>query len=190
MMDERTERLINRKLDGELTAAESLELDKLLIRNPQARALFEEYAAMDAQASELLRAVVAPSVTAGTTDRMSETAWNPPPRRWWYSFGLVSGLAAAITLAVLLSHRAATVNVTSPADVSGAMVVSGGPSPARPDTMTTGPTNLVSHVEGPRRETTNLERDVIGWWDRESGSLYLIEADRARSIIELVRVNY
>ena len=42
MIDERLERLINRKLDGELSEAESLELDKLLIRSPEGRAMLEE----------------------------------------------------------------------------------------------------------------------------------------------------
>ena len=43
-MDERTEQLINRRLDGEITEEESLELDKRLIRSPEARAYLEEQA--------------------------------------------------------------------------------------------------------------------------------------------------
>jgi len=56
MIDERTEQLVTRKLDGELTGAESHELNKLLIRSPQARALMEEYERADALAGEALRA--------------------------------------------------------------------------------------------------------------------------------------
>ena len=48
MTDERTERLITRKLDGELTEAESLELDKALVRSPEARSLLEDYERTDA----------------------------------------------------------------------------------------------------------------------------------------------
>ena len=54
MVDERVEHLINRRVDGELTGAESLELDQLLVRSPEARSLLEEYERTYALAREAL----------------------------------------------------------------------------------------------------------------------------------------
>jgi hypothetical protein len=183
MIDERTEQLINRKLDGELSDQESLELDKLLIRNPQVRALLEEYARMDEQAGEVIRAVACEPVTRiGPQDVLS---WTSAPRhQWWYSFGLVSGVAAAITLAVLLSQRTSTLRVSRPSSLQLSH------TPSQDADPLAGQLDYVWNVEGPRRETVNLDRDVIGVWDGESGSLYLLEADSTRSFVEPVRVNY
>ena len=47
MIDERTELLINRRLDGELGEDEALELNKRLIRSPEARRLLEEYSRIE-----------------------------------------------------------------------------------------------------------------------------------------------
>jgi len=60
MLDERTERLINRRLDGEITEEESLELDKQLIRSPEARAYLEDLQRQDVLAGQALRATLAP----------------------------------------------------------------------------------------------------------------------------------
>ena len=54
-IDERTERLINRKLDGEITPDEELELNKILIRSPATRALLERSAGYDGLARAALR---------------------------------------------------------------------------------------------------------------------------------------
>lgn len=184
MIDERTEQLMNRRLDGEITAVESLELDKLLIRDPHARRLMDEYARLDALAGEAIRSAVntqaAPTVpTAGAT-----AGWRVPQRQWWYSFGLVSAVAAAITLAVLLSQRAATIGLTGRA---GQVALHEPADTARDPGRAV---DYIRHVDGPRRETLNLDRDVIGVWDHHTGSLYLLEADTTRSRIEPVKANY
>jgi len=74
MIDERTEHLISRKLDGELSEDEALELNKLLIRDPEARGLMEDYARMDRQVGEAVRAVLW-SATGGAAPA---TSWQPP----------------------------------------------------------------------------------------------------------------
>ena len=57
--DDHLERLINRKLDGELTRDESLELDKCLIRDPAARQSLEESERIDRLTAALLDEVCA-----------------------------------------------------------------------------------------------------------------------------------
>jgi hypothetical protein len=54
-VDERTERLISRLLDGEITSEEQAELDGTLAGNPAAQALLHEYRRIDARAAEALR---------------------------------------------------------------------------------------------------------------------------------------
>ena len=185
MIDERAERLINRKLDGELTANESLELNRLLIRRPEVRSVMESYLLMDEQAGEAVRAVI--SAPAAGVSPQDISGWSRPKRQWWYSFGLVSGLAAAITLAVLLSQRAAGLSGISPSEsgsVRSAVAARHTPEPMVDYVADT------AGIEGPRHETVSLEREVIGVWDYRSNSLYLLEADVARSLTQPVKVTY
>lgn len=179
MIDERIELLINRRLDGALSEPESLELDKLLIRDPTARALMEEYARMDTQAGEAIRAVAAVPEAMIEADQV--TAWTSARPHWWQSFGLVTAVAAAITLAVLLSQRAAVLQDHDLA-VSPIARQSPGPGPQAENLWTVG--------EQAASEPVNVERDVIGIWDRQSRSLYLLEADRPASPIEPANFSY
>jgi hypothetical protein len=57
--DDHLERLINRKLDGELTEDDSLELDKCLIRDPATRQSLEESERIDRLTAALLEEVCA-----------------------------------------------------------------------------------------------------------------------------------
>ncbi|MFQ5411521.1 MAG: zf-HC2 domain-containing protein, partial [Phycisphaerae bacterium] len=54
-VDERVERLISRWLDGEISPAESAELDRALAADPAARALFDDYREGDRLAAAALR---------------------------------------------------------------------------------------------------------------------------------------
>ena len=183
MLDERTEILMNRRLDGELTPDESLELDKLLIRDPQGRALLEEYARMDKAAGEVIRAVV--STPAKRIEPAECSSWAGPLRRWWYSFGLVSAVAASITLAFLLSQRA--VQVPMPNAAPGIAAVEG---PVAGPSLAGSNLDYVANMEGPRRETNTVEQNVIGVWDDQTRSLYLLEVNSDRSLVEPTRENY
>lgn len=57
-VSEHIERLITRKLDGEITVDEALELDRELIRSPQARALFDECRRLDQLAAACIKSSV------------------------------------------------------------------------------------------------------------------------------------
>jgi hypothetical protein len=63
-VDERTERLICRLLDGEITADERAELDGVLARDAAARALLKDYSEIDAKAADALRHDLSRAVTA------------------------------------------------------------------------------------------------------------------------------
>jgi hypothetical protein len=63
-IDERTERLICRLLDGEITADERAELADVLARDAVARALLKDYSEIDAKAADALRHDLSRAVTA------------------------------------------------------------------------------------------------------------------------------
>jgi hypothetical protein len=188
MIDERTEILINRKLDGELTQDQSLELDKLVIRNPEVRQLLEEYTRLDRQASETLWMVVN---SASKSAAALEFAYPSSGRqRWTLPLGFLSGLAAALVLAVALSHHTARIPglPNGPHGETIAGLDGFGPPAARP--RNEGNIDMVAALEGPRCETDSIDRDVIGLFDQQSQSLYVLEVDSARSLVEPVRANY
>ncbi len=189
MIDERIEILINRKLDGELSEEDSLELNKLLIRNPDAHALLDEYAVMDRLAAEAIEAELAEPVARVSPEQVSQ--WNKSKRQWWYSMALISAVAAALTLSVLLSQRAANMNDSAALPISG---VHSAQQAAATLTDRAPQGRLVNvgtiPLDGRRRQTDSLERDVLGVWDQDSHSLYLLEANEARSTVEPVKFNY
>jgi anti-sigma factor RsiW len=98
-VDENIERLIVRRLDGELTEDERVELDRALLRSPEARALLEEYERIDASAS----AALASSLAADGEPSVSFPRIAAPPARKGYSrawWALPAAVAAAIAVLV------------------------------------------------------------------------------------------
>ena len=105
MLDERLERLISRKLDGELTEAESLELDKLLIRSPEGRAILEEQEQLDLLASESLRTALGGGLTGQSITGQAKLEWPSRSSRrehlWYGGIGLAAGFALAMLVSSL-----------------------------------------------------------------------------------------
>lgn len=100
-IDEKLERLINRALDGELTADERLALDRELIREPAAREVMEHSGRLDALAAAALRSALAHDpLHAGQT--MPQTLRPPRPRGYHRAWWLLPGAVAAALLAGLL----------------------------------------------------------------------------------------
>lgn len=102
---ERIERLINRKLDGELSADEQLELDRALVRNPDYRNLLAEYEQLDVDCGEALRSIMATSDAsshrrpirfADADKQTKKQGRSRMPRLWW-----VLPVAAAACIAVI-----------------------------------------------------------------------------------------
>jgi anti-sigma factor RsiW len=102
-MDDRTEQLVTRRLDGEITEEESLELDKRLIRSPEARAYLEEQCRIDALAGAVLHEVCSPSKADACSPAEAESPlWQPQTRGRGRYLRPIAAAAAAIAVALLV----------------------------------------------------------------------------------------
>jgi anti-sigma factor RsiW len=168
MLDERTERLINRRLDGEITGQESLELDKLLIRNPEARAYLEDLQRQDVLAGRVLRATLDPD-NAKSSPPLGPDAWPARTFSWRRYLRPVVAVAAAAALAFLVATfptRRSQNDVTPPTLADNGPAAPTGPS-----------TPVVPVADGygwPPRE----RHEILGVFDEETQSLYLLEMNR------------
>ncbi len=176
MIDARTEQLINRKLDGELAEGELLELDKLLIRCPQARALLEDYQRHDRLAVEALDAVVArQSAAAGMTESLVKSnPWRSVPR-----------LAAACILLAVLGGLplARQTSVVAPPVAGNAQPVMAGMNPFAGE-------SAPPRIDGPRRQKEQIHRNVFGVFDETTRSVYLLEMDQQQTTVVPVSMSY
>ena len=177
--DDHLERLISRKLDGELSADESLELDKHLIRDPSARQLLEESERID----ELARVFLG-EVCAEHEERLHFTPADREPtrrRRWIVTVPAV----AAACLALLFAWP-----MFSPTEPEGNAIVDGGPLPgvrveAPPGTVPNDPPDVLSRPAlarsadrlgglRPLREM-GTRLDYYGVLDEGTNELFLLE---------------
>lgn len=94
-VDERTELLINRYLDGALSDADQAELHAILGRDAAARAMLEQYDRNDALVAQALRRGVESTMTAAA----------PIRRRGLWLATVASGLAAAAVFVFSISQR-------------------------------------------------------------------------------------
>jgi anti-sigma factor RsiW len=188
--DANLERLIVRGLDGALSDEELLDRDRELIRNPQARALHDEYARIDSLAIDALRAAVMeerlcfdPAALCQAEPRKAN--WSPT-RSWW----LVPGAIAAACLAVFVA-RISDPPVTPDRAPSGFvahndpytgnrgtqhMVPAAGLRPNGADDA-----GLLQTIGATPRIQRDTGREVIGVWG-EDGNLYWLEIDRTRAL--------
>lgn len=191
MIDERTENLINRRLDGELTDDESLELDKRLIRSPGAQALMEEYERAGLVAGEVLRTAVGENdVGHDRAEQLARTAaFRGRPWRAWRGGVAVAAVFLGVIIGVGMGYWLSTpaVPVTSdPAVVQ--------PSDVTEPLIATAPTELdrdkVRSLEQPPRRERRVVQDVVGVFDEKTRSVYLLEASRVETSLAPVRANY
>ena len=178
------ERLISRRLDGELTEDENLELDRELLRNPQAHRLMEEVRQMNERAGAALSQVIGNRETAldpssipdrdETTRRLRHHPW-----RW-----LIPGAIAA-ALAALVIPRPELGRVDPPVATTSAPSMSHQPLAAQPHPLMAQPQpgqrgDLFRNVHLP---TTRRDagRDIFGVVG-DDGNIYWIEVDRVRTI--------
>lgn len=211
MIDERTDRLITRRLDGELTEDESLDLDKRLIRSPETRRAFERSQQIDRLTVEVLQTLLnrkdsnlADGIAAGGLDaadglpaagRRAVRRGRWPTRR--FLDGAI-GVAAAVLL-VLVSVR------VLPQSTRESLPAVPGPDPGirfagpRPPSVAPGrpvPARAVEAppvtelIAGPRSQQERIDQDIIGIVDPETQSVYLLEIQSASSRISRMRANY
>ena len=102
-MDEHLDKLMIRHLDGEITADEQLELDRALLRSPEARDRYEEYRRLDALAAAAIHDAVARRTNAETVTLGSQAATPLPSRHHWFAYG--AALAACIALVLVWQTR-------------------------------------------------------------------------------------
>jgi anti-sigma factor RsiW len=167
-MDEHLESRIVRSLDGELGEDERLELDRELIRNPEAHRLRDDYAAVDRLAAAALNAYVSepvcPPETLGPQRTVRLRLWSHWSRGWL----AVSGAVAAALLAMVIPAPFGDAPVTPPT-----IVGRDGISPA--DSSLVHP---VSSTPVLQRATGRDLMGVVG----EDGNIYFIEVERTRTI--------
>ncbi len=180
----RLEQLIGRKLDGELLADESLELDKYLIRDPAARKCLEDSQKIDALAATFLNEVCGES---GESFSGVQVAAVRPKRRWAW-VGRVSPAAAAC-LAMLFLWP---VFFPDPADDSGdAGQVLQPITNSRSARISSRPVHPLTsaRLAGNRepseppvpRWQTGRQVDVYGVLDEATDKLYLLEVEHTTS---------
>ena len=181
-VDKDIESRIVRYLDGELDADAELELNREILRNPEARRLLDEYQRIDELSVEALEQIVPqrePAVHVvepipAAAQRSS--IWSH--RAWWILPGAV---AAALVIVVF--------NV--PQQVDQPQPLAGGGAPGQQQRFHVdngpGPAATVHQIQpvsllGPRqRVIRDTERNVIAVVG-EDGKVYLLEIDRIRTL--------
>lgn len=180
-MDDRTEHLISRRIDGELQGDEALELDKHLIRSPDSRRLLEDYEADDRLAREVLR-----SAFSSHPARTEESIAPVTSHHWLSRVGLgVRAVAAAILLITMVGVPTWWSRNASPVPTIGS-----GPAIAALQPETVADLIDAPRVEGPREERRRLNRDVVAVWDEETQSYYILEMDHRAETVVPVAMNY
>lgn len=115
-VSEHVESLIVRRLDGELSAEEQLELDRELIRDPAARALFERYAAIDIVAGKVLARCATPRLPmVALSGRSHRGRGRREHARGLWMIG-VSAVAACLALYVTMKTPLAGRNTVQQAN--------------------------------------------------------------------------
>jgi hypothetical protein len=193
MVDERTEQLITRRLDGELADGESLELDKALIRAPEVREALEQSQRIDSLASETLMALLG----GPDPDALKSAARVQVKARgdWRRFVHYAVGAAAAVLLVMagapwlLVSRNASTPFVVPARPRETATVVSAPPaifvSDENPQEAA-----IARLIPGARERRERINQDVIGVMDPETQSVYLLELQTARDTVRRVRAHY
>jgi len=178
-LNEQLERRMIRSLDGALTEDEELELNRELIRNPEAHRLMAEYRAVDGLAAAALDRVVVgegPKLDGATWARAvpaKRRAWQAPAWLW-----LAPGAIAAALLALIVPRPSLT-------GVGPAPIVRG-PGASIPAGVVRSPFNggqpdMMRSVRSTPAIHRNTGREIIGVVG-DDGNLYWIEVTRTRTV--------
>ncbi|MCO6438335.1 MAG: hypothetical protein J5J06_14665 [Phycisphaerae bacterium] len=185
---EHIERLISRRLDGELSEAELLELDRELIRNPQARVYFESLRELEEDCAAALHERFDSMPAPGRLHLEPAAASGPPRRTGWLrhrGWLLIPGSIAAAFLAMVIPYPKPAVDAPNStphvAELPGATgLPSNGAFPVRGTAPDNG--NVMRLADWSRPQIRrNTDRGVIGIRGRD-GSLFIIEVDYVRSV--------
>jgi hypothetical protein len=187
---DRIESLIVRSLDGELSEDEQLELDRAVLRAPEARRLKEHYERIDALASAALDEAVGDQPPA--FDPMALTGKGGAPRtgsgqrsltaaRHHWAWWLMPGAIAAAILAALFIPTA----LLEPAPQQSQVSVPAGAQHTIPEVVSSSRPSKLPEVrpvlDAPRTIKRKTDRQYIGVLG-EDGRIYWLEIDRIRTI--------
>lgn len=192
-IDPQIERLIVRRLDGELTPDEQLELDRVLLKDPAARDLLEAYGRIDRAAGDAL-ALAFEESTEVVTPPVVRLADQRQPRRLGYSklwWSLPAAIAAAIALMVLLTdpanstRKVAVVPTQTPASVdvpSTQNVTADGTNPIlqagfAPDRIDRSTTTDALYILGADGNLYVIEQQRISTARKPSSGIVLVSGD-------------
>lgn len=178
-VNEQLERRMIRSLDGALTEDEELELNRELIRNPEAHRLMAEYRAVDGLAAAALDRVV-----GGEAPKLDGATWAravPAKRRAWQArawLWLAPGAIAAALLALIVPRPSLT-------GVGPAPIVRG-PGASIPEGVVRSPfsggqPDMMRSVRSTPAIHRNTGREIIGVVG-DDGNLYWIEVERTRTV--------
>lgn len=173
--DDRLEHLISRKLDGELSEGEALELDKSLIRDVDARRYFEEVAKIDVWAAEELNRACVPTVQIVPPER--SRTWRGRRSAWWALVPAAAAACIALWLAwpTIIPRRTASVPVAENHAVSDPIA-----GPQGRDLLPEPDVRLANYRAEPARQTGTTV-DYYGLFDQGQDKLYLLEVKQTRS---------
>ena len=203
------ERRIVRALDGELSASQRADLDRELLRNPEARSLMEAYRQIDRQTASALRAAFGPrgaALSVGATARPT----SPPGTLRWMPIGLAAAAMALLAVGVGMLIYGAPWQPGGAAPGPGPLAVGregAGAAETSPAVAVARGARLGSHDAGPdvplmydmadpspmfdapRRGDRIIDRRFFGVFDESKRELYLIEVDRVRTRIDTVSLD-
>ncbi len=179
---EQLERLVVRKIHGELTDDESLELDRAMIRDPQVRELLDEYGGIDSLASTALEAAFAGDDRVAHGFSRGGRQRNLFKRRVLTSRWLAPvAIAASIALAMVIpiGHDSGSTRTVERSPQTGGPVetVEPGDGLSVPDSA---PLRRVG--TRPRATRRSVARDVLGVMGEDGKTIYFIEVDRTRTM--------
>jgi len=181
-VDEKIERLIVRSLDGGLPAEDEHELNRELIRNPEARRLFDEYHEVDRLAGGALQGVRAgrsidlDAVFAAPCEpshRSRRLSWSH--HRGWL---MVPGAIAAALLAMVIARPGLSPSITPHIAVPGKRMAPIADSQSPWGVQGQGVIRPVSTAPRIRSDTGREIIGVVG----DDGNIYWIEVERTRTI--------
>ncbi len=176
MSGDQLERLISRFLDGEASPEESRVLNEELRTSPAARVLYEDLAALDREAGQVLRSAL------GRAHRAPQQR----PRRW-VTAGRIATAAAAACLAFVIWHRSdGEARDTAPphraTNQAGAMSSWFAPPAETTELVASSQPEYVR----PSVRLDNTEREWILVPTERPGEYLMVEIDRTQT--ELVRI--
>lgn len=176
------DKLISRSLDGELTDEEQLELNRELIRNPEANRIMEMSRRIDSMASDALLMEVGTMDSPISLDTLPPQEKNRRAGQWGRGRWLIPGaMAAAVAAFFLAQPDTSLIHPRQPLDslANAPLVESQGMNPVVTPVSSRGSSpDLMRRVGTGPRITRDTGREVFGVVG-DDGNIYWIEVDRS-----------